>query len=123
MLLLEEARAVNRAEPSSSKNGFGVPDTVRLELCQAFKERCIQFGQPHFGVHGKDRVQVLGPQPPPAGLFKSSLEFRDSIGGQTKSRRLGMPAVTLEETAGFGQGVEEVKPRNRAAGAVRDAVF
>ena len=66
---------------------------------------------------------MLGPQPPPAGLFKSSLEFRDSIGGQTKSRRLGMPAVTLEETAGFGQGVEEVKPRNRAAGAVRDAVF
>src|SRR6266700_1203533 len=34
-----------------------------------------------------------------------------------------MDAITLEETADFGQGVEEMKPRNRAAGAVREAVF
>src|SRR2546427_13305561 len=109
MLLLEEARAVNHAEPSSGKNGFGVPDTVRLELCQAFKERCIQFGQPHFGVHGKDRVQVLGPQPPPAGLFKSSLEFRDSIGGGTKYPRPRIPAATPAENARSRPGGAEAR--------------
>src|SRR6266571_5130513 len=123
MLLLEEARAVNHAEPSSGKNRFGVSDTVGLEPRQALKERRIQLGQPNFCVYRKYRLQVLGPQPPAAGLFKLPLEFRHSIGGQTEPRCLGMAAIALEETADFGQGVEEMKPRNRAAGAVREAVF
>src|ERR1017187_31072 len=99
MLILQNTWCRNDPHPACAKHRRGVAHTEGFELKNLMVERPIHLRQIDGCVNSQHRLQVGGRQSSARMQLKPPCEFRDMLRRQGESRRLRMPAKTVEQVA------------------------